>query len=93
MNEELFKATNCLHAGQVKTTTTKRDLWNFFGEFAKVKKIRIKTIRNENVNGRIHKRRLAFIEFYSIDDARRVKSLVSRSDLWKGTLQFAKSSK
>ena len=91
MNEELFKATNCLHAGQVKTTTTKRDLWNFFGEFAKVKNIRIKTIRNESSNGRIHNRKIAFIEFYSIDDARRVKSIVNRSDLWKGTLQFAKS--
>ena len=44
MNEELFKATNCLHAGQVKTTTTKRDLWNFFGEFARVKNIRINTV-------------------------------------------------
>ena len=91
MNEELFKATNCLHAGQVKTTTTKRDLWNFFGEFAKVKNIRIKTIRNESSNGRMNTRRIAFIDFYSIDDARRVKSLVNRSDLWKGTLQFAKS--
>ena len=90
MNEDLFKATNCLHAGQVKTTTTKRDLWNFFGEFARVKRIRIKIIPNESRNGRIHDRRIAFIEFYSIDDARRVKSIVNRSDLWKGTLQFAK---
>ena len=91
MNEDLFKATNCLHAGQIKKATTKSDLWNFFGEYAIVKNIRMKLIRNESSNGRIHNRKIAFIEFYSIDDARRVKSIVNRSDLWKGTLQFAKS--
>ena len=31
------------------------------------------------------------IELYSKEDALRVKSLVNRSDLWTGTLQFAKS--
>ena len=45
MNEELFKATNCLHAGQVKRTTTKRDLWNLVNLLEW--RIQIKIIPNE----------------------------------------------
>ena len=35
-------------------------------------------------------RRMAFVEFYNEDDAKRVKAYVNTCDLWKGTIQFAK---
>ena len=33
---------------------------------------------------------MAFVEFYNVEDAKRVKAFVNSSDLWKGTIQFAK---
>ena len=36
---------------------------------------------------------MAFVEFYNVDDAKRVKAYVNMSDLWKGTIQFAKNSR
>ena len=34
---------------------------------------------------------MAFIELYNVDDAKRVKAFVNSSDLWRGTIQFAKN--
>lgn len=35
-------------------------------------------------------RRFAFVEFFTKEDAYRAKVGANRSDLWRGTLQFAK---
>ena len=34
---------------------------------------------------------MAFVEFYNVDDAKRVKAFVNSSDLWRGTIKFAKN--
>ena len=34
---------------------------------------------------------MAFVEFYNVDDAKRVKAFVNSNDLWRGTIQFAKN--
>ena len=86
--------TSCLHAGHINETTTESDLLDFFNRFAVIKNIRI---RKKNSNGIQYywlvDRRIAFIDFYSAEDAYRVKSIVNRSSLWKGTLQFARTVK
>lgn len=80
-----------MHVGCIKKSTTERDLWNFFSNFAYIKKIKIRNINSESrIIILCIDRRMAFVTFYSEEDASRVKSIANRSDLWSGTLQFAK---
>lgn len=82
----------CLHIGYLYNTTSKSELNELFSKYAIVRNIRIR--RQGSIFCLVYcklDRRFAFIDFFSIEDACRVKTILNRSNLWKGCIQFARN--